>query len=894
MAREQEKRAAVDDDDDDERPPVVVPDKNYGFPRDAFDPSLLPDFDVDFLSPEAREAFIQALSAPDPAHSTEDVSTIRLGSPIPGSAKRSSFDNSVTRRQSSAIPESGGKGGGKEEEEDPQEVAAHAAAAAADVSAPSLPNGNSVNGNGSGNGTANVPMQPRDSLFITAQNDWAPVHQKVARSGTSGGGAGGGSSGATGAKGHGKRRHKRPRTARPGRRTKDETREGYLYGLLKWPFLLFVSGWVLGLAMAYVLTRYYIWFYEYFISWRGRREQLRRNMRATSGYREWRAAARELDEFLGNSAWKETNEFAYYDWKTVRRVWDSLKKSREKAEAVERKIAEGHIVESDERQDGEKAVEALRALLTACVKNNFVGVENPRLYSQTYYGTKNLVQNHVDEVEKSLKFILDTKQMQLDDKRELFRSLHGNYGRTALCLSGGATFAYYHFGVVKALLEEDLLPDVITGTSGGALVAGLVATRTNEELKQLLVPALASKITACSEPFTTWFRRWYRTGARFDSVDWARQCAWWTHGSMTFREAYERTGRILNVSCVPADPHSPTMLCNYLTSPDCVVWSAVLASAAVPGILNPVVLMMKQRDGTLAPYSFGHKWKDGSLRTDIPVKALNLHFNVNFTIVSQVNPHINLFFFSSRGSVGQPVTHRRGRGWRGGFLGSAAEQYIKLDLTKWLKILRQLELLPRPLGQDWSQVWLQAGFGGTITIWPRSVAMDFAHILSDPTPARLARMIHEGQQSAFPTLKFVANRLKVERLVELGRRQTRGLDLVTGGIGAGRGRESILDEEDFRSLLRGRLSGQGGSGEIDVTGGSSVTATEDETTADEMDVSFAESAVIDDEEEEDEDEEGEEDPRFEDDNEEVLESVEGTGDGERDVLLEVDVKEEQR
>lgn len=498
--------------------------------------------------------------------------------------------------------------------------------------------------------------------------------------------------------------------------------------------------------------------------------------------------------------------------------------------------------------------------------------------------------------------------MKLDDKRELFRSLHGNYGRTALCLSGGATFAYYHFGVVKALLEEDLLPDVITGTSGGALVAGLVATRTNEELKQLLVPALASKITACSEPFTTWFRRWYRTGARFDSVDWARQCAWWTHGSMTFREAYERTGRILNVSCVPADPHSPTMLCNYLTSPDCVVWSAVLASAAVPGILNPVVLMMKQRDGSLAPYSFGHKWKDGSLRTDIPIKALNLHFNVNFTIVSQVNPHINLFFFSSRGSVGQPVTHRRGRGWRGGFLGSAAEQYIKLDLTKWLKILRQLELLPRPMGQDWSQVWLQAGFGGTITIWPRSIAMDFVHILSDPTPARLARMIHEGQQSAFPTLKFVANRLKVERLVELGRRQTRGLDIITGAAGGGgayRGRESIIDDEELRTLLRGHGRGggrgdSGGSGP-DVLGGGSVTATEDETTtADEMDVSFAESAVIDDEEDEDEESgEGDEDAQFGfsspgGSGEEVLESVEGTGDAERDPLLEVDVEEERR
>lgn len=264
---------------------------------------------------------------------------------------------------------------------------------------------------------------------------------------------------------------------------------------------------------------------------------------------------------------------------------------------------------------------------------------------------------------------------------------------------------------------------------------------------------------------------------------------------MTFREAYERTGRILNVSCVPSDPHSPTILANYLTSPDCVIWSAVLASAAVPGILNPVVLMMKNRDGTLSPYSFGHKWKDGSLRTDIPLKALNLHFNVNFSIVSQVNPHINLFFFSSRGSVGQPVTHRKGRGWRGGFLGSATEQYLKLDLNKWLKVLRHLELLPRPLGQDWSEIWLQQ-FSGTITIWPRSVISDFWRILSDPDAPRLGRMLHVGQQSAFPKLKFVANRLKVERKIEAGRRATR-MGVRRGSI------ETILSEDEVMSVLKG-------------------------------------------------------------------------------------------
>jgi hypothetical protein len=113
------------------------------------------------------------------------------------------------------------------------------------------------------------------------------------------------------------------------------------------------------------------------------------------------------------------------------------------------------------------------------------------------------------------------------------------------------------------------------------------------------------------------------------------------------------------------------------------------------------------------------------------------------------------------------VTHRRGRGWRGGFLGSAVEQYIKLDLNKWLKVLRHLELLPRPLGQDWSEIWLQR-FSGTITIWPKSVPSDFWNLLSDPSPQRLGRMLQVGQQSTFPKLQFIENRIKIESLIMKG------------------------------------------------------------------------------------------------------------------------------
>ncbi len=594
-----------------------------------------------------------------------------------------------------------------------------------------------------------------DSSPVIALNDWRPIHQRV------------------------RRRPNRGQKRKPPKRSKDETREGFVYTILKWPLLVVVFGWIIVLGASYLLTRLYIYLYERWVTWRGRRQKLRRSLQSKTNYADWVAAAKELDAYLGNDVWKETDDYAYYDSNTIRRVSGDLKKLRGEAQMCETGDSKG--------VGGSKAIDELRRLLEACVKNNFVGLENPRLYSETYYGTKDLVQDFVGEVESSLELLRRSRQLTQEDKHALFKHIHTNYGRTVLCLSGGASFAYYHFGVVKALLDANLLPEVITGTSGGALIAALVATRTDSELKKLLVPALAGRITACHDKFRTWVWRWYRTGARFDSLEWARKCSWFCRGSMTFREAYERTGRILNVSCIPSDPHSPTILANYLTSPDCVIWSAVLASAAVPGILNPVVLMMKTKDGTLAPYSFGHKWKDGSLRTDIPLKALNLHFNVNFSIVSQVNPHINLFFFSSRGTVGRPVTHRRGRGWRGGFLGSATEQYLKLDLNKWLKVLRHLELLPRPLGQDWSEIWLQT-FSGTITIWPKSVLGDFYYILSDPTPQRLARMLQVGQQSTFPRLKFIANRMKIERLIE-------------DGLAASPEHSGVLSEQDFRKLI---------------------------------------------------------------------------------------------
>ncbi|GAA5981920.1 hypothetical protein JCM11641_001942 [Rhodosporidiobolus odoratus] len=543
----------------------------------------------------------------------------------------------------------------------------------------------------------------------------------------------------------------REKIRRGPKRRKDVVREGWAYHVSRWPLLFLIFTIIFIEFLCYLLVRQMVNVIEFFSSWHGERGRLRVALRKARTFEEWKQRALSLDSYLNLSTWKKTPQNAYYDAPLVRRVLRALKDLREKDDA-----------------------EGVAAVLHAVLRSNFAGTESFRLYSETYYGTKEVVQEYVDEVTRSIEYIRQVPPSLLppEDKADFFRSVSKNLGASALCLSGGASFGYYHFGVVRALLDQDLLPRVVTGTSAGAIVAAMLCTRTNPELQQLLTPVLADRISACSEPFSKWIKRAWKTGARFDTVEWARKASFFTMGSMTFREAYERTGRVLNVSVIPYDTHSPTKLLNYLTAPDCVIYTAVIASAAVPGILNPVVLLTKDRNGKLHPWEFQGKHKDGSLRVDIPLHSLHLLYNVNFSIVSQVNPHIHLFHFAPRGSPGHPVPHRKGRGWRGGFWLAASEQFWKVEMVKWFRIIRDLELLPELGGQNWSAVFLQK-FEGTVTIWPRSRIVDWFRILTDPDRDELARMIRVGQMVTWPKIKMIENRLKIERQIDLGRAEVR-------------------------------------------------------------------------------------------------------------------------
>lgn len=68
-----------------------------------------------------------------------------------------------------------------------------------------------------------------------------------------------------------------------------------------------------------------------------------------------------------------------------------------------------------------------------------------------------------------------------DARLAFFNETRHSYGRSALLLSGGAALGFYHVGVVKTLMENRLMPRVLGGSSAGSIVCAMVGTRTDEE-----------------------------------------------------------------------------------------------------------------------------------------------------------------------------------------------------------------------------------------------------------------------------------------------------------------------------------------------------------------------------------------------------------------------------
>ncbi len=136
-----------------------------------------------------------------------------------------------------------------------------------------------------------------------------------------------------------------------------------------------------------------------------------------------------------------------------------------------------------------------------------------------------------------------------------------------------------------------------------------------------------------------------------------------------------------------------------------------------------------------------------SIDQDIPTSGLAEMFNCHFFLTAQCNPHIVPFFFNSKGDVGQPSRWKRGHddAWRGGFLLTALEIYLRSDMRAKMHFLNDLEAA---LGFT-STMFTQSSYGGTTTIVPRVSVSDYFQLFCNPSLPFLKKCFQVGRVAAF-------------------------------------------------------------------------------------------------------------------------------------------------
>ncbi|MCG8391931.1 MAG: DUF3336 domain-containing protein [Pseudomonadales bacterium] len=460
---------------------------------------------------------------------------------------------------------------------------------------------------------------------------------------------------------------------------------------------------------------------------KGTLKQLERAIEHAETYQEWYEASQEHDRLSGADEWKEIDRSPHYDYELIRnRLWQ--------------------IRQARERNDVNKLVFHLHEGL----HGNLGNISNPRLYQHSRVGTKHLIENYLTEVTTALNYLCDTnfKEFGLKEKLDFFETTGQAFGQSCLMLSGGAALGLFHIGVARCLWEQGLLPSVISGSSAGSIIASVVGTHNDEELKVKLEPE-----NIYLEAFKVLGWKGLVRGRPVLDGDHLEACLEENILDMTFEEAYRHTGREINITVSPYDRNQHARLLNWRTSPNVLIRKASLASCAIPGIYPPVSLWAKNIDGERVPYIPGRKFVDGSIVDDLPIHRLARLYGVNHSIVSQTNPHV-VPFLSRNENTDSSLS----------VISDWALRNVSMNLRYGLQLLqRRVESNDVGLMVDKAKSMVTQKYIGDINMIPPRQPMNVLKVLSNPTLEDVRNFIRKGEKATWPKIDMVANTTSISR-----------------------------------------------------------------------------------------------------------------------------------
>lgn len=453
--------------------------------------------------------------------------------------------------------------------------------------------------------------------------------------------------------------------------------------------------------------------------------KLRRSLKNASSYEEWRAAATAFDQYNGLDRWREKDETGQYDNVSIRIRLDRLQSLKA-------------------RQD----IRGLLFTLNEGIHGNMGGMGKAGLYGHALSGTKRLVEAYIEEIVDTLDILEadasgDITEME---KIEFFRRASHCFGRSAFMMSGSGSLLFFHVGVIRALADAKLLPTILSGASGGAIVGSMVAAHHEDELLDIMQ----------AEYFVARLEQHADVGLVVPVGELEEAINQFVP-DLTFQQAFEKTGRAMNVSVAPAETHQTSRLLNATTSPSVLMRSAAMASAAVPGIFPSVSLEARDSRGERTSYLPSRKWVDGSVSDDLPAKRLARLYGVNHYVVSQTNPHVLPFVSDGRrkkGTVGilTEAGRRSAREWVNAVTMIADRADKKSGF-----VTQSTSLLRSVINQD---------YVGDINILPDYRFFNPARLLSFPTQKQMQRLIDSGERCTWPKLEMIRLQTRISRRLD--------------------------------------------------------------------------------------------------------------------------------
>jgi len=456
---------------------------------------------------------------------------------------------------------------------------------------------------------------------------------------------------------------------------------------------------------------------------------LERDMLQAESYEQWHSLAEKHDRETGADIWRQNDESQVYDSSSINSRLQKLRRFRKRGE--------------DHR---------LLFALHEGIHGNMAGMGQAELYQRARSGTKVLIEDYINEICDSLEYLSPRrfKGIPWAERIEFFQRASHCYGRSALMLSGGGTLGYFHFGVLKSLIEQELCPVVISGASAGAFVAAIVGTRSDSEYLELFQDNyLARALTENRHDIKIGFGKNNNIDMRAIKREMARMIP-----DMTFLEAYEKTGRSINITISPAEPRQTSRLLNHIASPNVTIRSAVLASSAVPGIFPPVQLQARSADGDIQPYLPSRRWIDGSFSQDLPAKRLARMYGINHFMVSQVMPGLG------RESSLRPGLNK--------ILSDAGVAATKQLVRGYLDLLQRYTSVGPRMGTTMNAMnaLIDQRFTGDINIFPGYGVAGLGKILKMLSEEEMSDLIRAGERATWPKVPAIRQTTRIGRTLD--------------------------------------------------------------------------------------------------------------------------------